>query len=133
MATSSRFWASFACWVFLVGLVSLISNTGGISLQHGTDKIFHCLFYTPFALFAFYHPRRGTKSLMLVSLFGINFGLLMEILQRRVHGRSFEWLDFVADMTGVVLGLAVFGIWFAMKRRVECRRKRLLENTPAKF
>lgn len=37
----------------------------------------------------------------------LGFGLLIEICQRMVSYRTAEWLDVVADVTGIIVGLAI--------------------------
>jgi len=130
---NSSFRVGLFCWSALVAVGSLKSWPGGIALAHGSDKIFHILFYVPFAPLGLYHPRPGIKVALLLSLFAANYSFLMELLQRGVPGRSFEWADFGAGLAGAALGFLLFGIWLQMQRRGECREQKLSENAPAKF
>jgi len=108
-------------WSTLVTILSLQPPSGGISLAHGFDKIVHTVFYVPFSLLALYHPRRGFRPALLLFLFAANFGFLMELLQKKIPGRSFEWADLVADLAGAALGLLIFGLGMTIQRRGECR------------
>ncbi len=112
------FWIIFFSWISVICLLSLTPKTG-IHLAKGADKLAHFVFYVPFGLIGFYHPRRNFRSVLLVSLFGINLGLLLELLQRSIPGRSCEFKDFLADALGVLTGLCVLGIRELVRRRRE--------------
>lgn len=114
---ASRFWISFCCWCSLVVFLSLKSSFGGLSAGPGLDNVFHFLFYMPFAVFSYKHPRKGLVTRLLVALFAVNLGFMLELLQRRVAGRAFNWFDFLADALGVAFGLLVIGIWFQIKMK----------------
>jgi len=42
----------------------------------------------------------------------VGFGLLIEVCQRMVGYRTAEWLDVVADATGIIIGLAIASLGF---------------------
>lgn len=77
------------------------------------DKVNHAVAYAVLALTAdLAFPAAAywlPKSLPLFA-----YGLLMETLQRNVHGRFFEQLDLVANALGLVLYGAAS--WFVLKR-----------------
>lgn len=78
----------------------------------GLDKIVHILMFGAWSFF--YGLVRFLKerfSLLPVLLMGSFFGLLIEILQHLLPtGRTPELMDFVADLTGTVLAVAVLYI-----------------------
>jgi len=110
------FWIFFPGWVFLTGLLSLNPHPG-VNLEQGADKLAHFLFYVPFGLLGFYHPRKSYRAVLLVSLFGVNLGLILELLQRSVPGRNCEFKDFLAGALGVVAGLLLFGAGRRLRKR----------------
>ena len=129
---SGKFWISFFVWIFLIGFLSLTPKTG-IPLEKGRDKALHFIFYLPFGIFGYYHPRRGFRSVLLASLFGVNLGLLMELAQRRIPGRVCDGWDLLADALGVLAGLIFFGIRVGLrKRRAEWEERKRLAGAPAK-
>lgn len=113
---AASFWISFCCWCSLVVFLSLKSSFGGLSAPPGVDKVFHFFFYMPFAVFSYKHPRKKLANRVLVAIFAVNLGFMLELLQRRVAGRGFSWGDFLADTLGVAFGLMAFGSWFRIKR-----------------
>jgi VanZ family protein len=124
------FWTGFMSWVFLTGLVSLMPMAQHPALKNGGDKIAHLVFYMPFGVIGFFHPRGGMKPVWLVSTFAANLGFLMELLQRNVPGRGFEYLDLAGDILGVMLGV----IFFEIIRRTKWGRSRSwLGSAPAKY
>lgn len=108
------FWIFFLVWVILLSFFSLIP-VSVISLESGRDKVIHFLLYLPFGIIGWYHPKAGWTSLFLVSLFGANLGLLLELLQRKV-GRVCDGWDFFADTLGVVSGLFLLGVWLILTK-----------------
>jgi hypothetical protein len=63
---------------------------------------------------AFLINTRGRRNLASISRIGvllILFGALLEGLQTRIFGNSFEFHDVVSDAAGVALGLLVRSIW----------------------
>ena len=111
-----KYWIGFLAWVLLIGFFSL-SPKSLMPLPHGRDKVVHFLFYIPFGVFGFYHPRRSLRMALLIALFGANAGLLLELLQRRVPGRVCDGYDFLADALGISAGLICFGLWLWLHKR----------------
>jgi VanZ family protein len=97
-------------WSLLTCFLSLTPRPAGVILEQGWDKVFHLAFYFPLGVLAYFHPRPGIKPVFLVACFGLNLGFLLELLQRRVPGRGFDYHDFFADALGVILGLLFTGL-----------------------
>lgn len=69
-----------------------------------TDKINHFIAYGTLSLFAFpFFSGLFKHGKVLIPLFCILFGILMEILQQ-FTGRNFDVLDMAANTGGVLLG-----------------------------
>ncbi len=84
-----------------------------LSALHMSDKMQHFLAYAVLAWFAGWMDSRRAAWIACVSLVGL--GVLLEILQMLVPGRSCELLDVAADLGGVVGGL-ILGAWLASFR-----------------
>lgn len=77
-------------------------------LFDGADKIVHAGIFTVLAVLYYisYKPK-FIRILLLVAIVGI----LIEIFQKLLPtGRSFEWLDWIFDLLGGVLGLLIIYI-----------------------
>jgi VanZ family protein len=117
----ASFWTIFLIWVVLIGFLSLTPIVD-VNLEKGRDKIIHFLFYLPFGFLGYYHPRQGWRNFILVPLFGLNLGLLLELIQRKIPHRVCDKFDFLADALAVLTGLLLLGIWSIYKnRRLKCR------------
>lgn len=79
----------------------------------GLDKMIHLVMYVPLAWtlvfgFKFQHryPKLQRKALLYAFVIASVYGGAVELLQRFLSPDRFaEWLDLVADMLGVLLGL----------------------------
>lgn len=70
------------------------------------DKIVHVLMYAGFSAVILFESRKNltVKRMILISLFPLLYGGLMEILQETLTtNRTGSWYDFIANSTGVVL------------------------------
>ncbi|NQD38438.1 VanZ family protein [Permianibacter sp. IMCC34836] len=104
------FW--LACATVAIG-----SLTPGDSLPPigSNDKLLHLLGHGGLAfLGGFAYARR--VWLLVPALAA--FGALLEVLQLMVPNRSFDWLDMVANVSGVLLATALVQAiqWFARRR-----------------
>ncbi|MBC7361283.1 MAG: VanZ family protein [Candidatus Aminicenantes bacterium] len=61
-----------------------------------------------------YFPGKTFLNSYLTLMIGILIGLTDELHQLFVPGRQCDWRDWIADITGVVVGLALF--WFIDRR-----------------
>ncbi len=91
--------------VLLAGLIAVLSLWPLDSLPDlpGTDKTHHLLAYACLALpVSIVRPRHWLKIVALIIL----FGGVIELLQPYVN-RYGEWLDLLANITGVLIGLVL--------------------------
>ena len=104
-------------WFFIVGVLTLIPGNdvpevGWLNIPH-FDKLVHAgmfavltfLFSLPYIRSSF--TVEAKKNMVLrISLVMITWGFFIEVIQKNfVPGRSFEWLDVMADAVGVLLAL----------------------------
>jgi len=73
----------------------------------GADKIAHCLiFFLVSSWFCFVYSRNKIRKF---AVFLILYGLGLELIQMiLIPYRSFEWMDWVSDVSGILLGLFTF-------------------------
>lgn len=55
--------------------------------------------------------RLDSPRFQFIALIGCGYGILTELMQRYVPGRSCDIWDVIADATGVVLAVYVFKFW----------------------
>jgi len=52
------------------------------------------------------------------------YGVLMEILQRTLHnGRSFDFKDMIANLTGAIIGLLIYKFLDKLRERTLVEKK----------
>jgi VanZ family protein len=85
-------------------------------LSLGWDKLNHLAAFAALAICAVHGWReaRNARRAMLLAL--LAFGGIIELLQRRVPGRSAEWADLLADAIGIGVG-ALLAAWWLRHRR----------------
>lgn len=99
----SAFWLSAAC----VAYGSLVPGDTLPPLA-SSDKLLHLLGHGGVAFCgALAYPRHWRYLYGLLPLFGAG----LEVLQCWVPNRSFDWLDMVANVAGVVLAFLLVGTW----------------------
>jgi len=86
------------------------------------DKLIHIAMFFPFAWFwqsYFLHKEvKRSKAIMFVSLFGIIYASLTEVLQYYVFiGRSANVPDAIADVIGIVFSILAFNYYFNKRGR----------------
>ena len=104
----------FLVYLFLIIFLSLSSPSQfpKIILFTGADKIIHLLMYACLGwmlMWAFYkeHLSKTIRVFLLLSV--PVWGALMECLQLFMHqGRSFSWLDILANFVGAGIGVLVY-------------------------
>ena len=104
-----------AFWIPLVlcTAIALIPNpTGPVTIFSGAVAHAAAFAYLAVALFLA-HFRDGPALDVALWLFA--FGVLIEVVQIFVEGRSGEFLDLAIDAVGIVLGCAIYGIWTRFK------------------
>jgi VanZ family protein len=73
----------------------------------GLDKLGHLLAFAALAVPAGLLLDRRPGRLWKVLALGLAYGGTIELVQRFLPWRSAEWLDLLADATGVLVGLAL--------------------------
>ena len=86
------------------------------------DKLIHIGMFFPFAwfwqLYFLYKKIRRPIAIIIVSLFGIIYASLTEVLQHSVFiGRSANVPDAIADVIGVVLSILAFNYYLSKRGR----------------
>ena len=92
----------------------------------GLDKVVHFLMYACFAFaclwgyrepFVFKDVAYKKKAMLITLAIGIAYGGLTELMQNYlVPQRTGDWLDFLADSLGVLVGILVFYLFFRHKK-----------------
>lgn len=99
---------SFYLLLAIVTYLSLRARISGIDIQVN-DKIGHALAY--FALTVNGGLAFGKKRYIHLAVGLFLFGLIIELLQGLVPGRTSSSLDLLANSTGIVIGLAILFIF----------------------
>lgn len=115
---------AFVAWSIFVIVMLLLPNgylasesERFIKIPH-FDKIVHCGLFGVYCFFAYMFVKArvnwGEKKLNLFCLtITTLYGLLGEVLQLLTHGylgRTFTWIDLIADFVGAVLGLIIIAL-----------------------
>ncbi len=75
----------------------------------GIDKAGHLVFYIIFSFLWLMAFRSREKLKIIVLIFSVSFGILMEICQFYLfNGRSFEYYDILANIIGSLIGVILF-------------------------
>lgn len=86
----------------------------------GLDKIVHICMYLGLSFLACWSldlDRKRMSPIYLLLTMIFMYGVLMEILQRTMHnGRSFDFKDMIANLTGAIIGLMLYR-YFDRKRQ----------------
>lgn len=102
-------------WSLIILFLTLKPNKGGevfwLLQIEGMDKVAHFGLFFILAILtypAFVFVKKSFKRQILISIiYGILISILTEYGQQFVQGRSSDWLDFLADITGVFFGIFV--------------------------
>ncbi|MFZ1705523.1 MAG: VanZ family protein [Saprospiraceae bacterium] len=100
-------------WTIVVFLVSVVSGTRIKQMNVidviGIDKVGHILFYTIMSYLWCKAICNNKREAGYIIFFCTSFGFLMEILQFYLsNGRTFEFLDAIANGIGVLTGVYLF-------------------------
>ena len=72
------------------------------------DKLIHLILYLTFIMLWGLSLFKSSFSLKLLLSIAILFGLFLEFLQHILpFGRYFEWVDFIANSTGAIIGAII--------------------------
>jgi len=122
-------WPAIAWAILILVLTGLPGNyvpaIGGFWDWLGVDKVVHLILFGTLASLLMHglrtqysFPRLRSHSILYMLIPGIIFAGLTEILQRHVFiGRSGNGFDFLADIAGLVAGLALYMIFFKKRER----------------
>ena len=80
-------------------------SEGPSSPFFNTDKWIHGLTFTALALWFSGQYARHSYWRLITGL--VAFGLLIEVTQRMVSYRTADWMDFLADLLGLAIGMAI--------------------------
>lgn len=112
-----RRWAPFAAWALVLAGVSLYPRIPPLYPPgFGIDKVVHLWAWVPLGYTAAC-ALPGRRPMAWLLAFG--YGVLMELAQALVPGRSPEWYDGAADAAGAALG-----VFFAHLREVRHVRRK---------
>lgn len=104
-----RAWVPAAAWAVVLFLLSASPDLAGPSWLAVNDKVGHlCLYMVLGASLSYGRSRsvhRPTHALLIAV--GALYAASDEWHQAFVPGRTPDWIDWVADCTGVILGYAV--------------------------
>lgn len=94
-----------------------------VSLFYGADKLIHLMMYMIFAILGCWALKveENTRRLILILPVTIGWGIFMEIMQLEMHaGRSFSWMDELANTTGVLIGIIIYRlVAYRMQKRTK--------------
>lgn len=122
----SKRWLYFAPAIFYCGLIFFLSERS-LKLKLGIqfwDKGTHWLEFLVLgfllALGFFYNlPEKPFLRIYLTAMTGFFTGAVDELHQSLVPGRQCDWKDWLADIIGVTVGLAIFWLLYQKKRKTQ--------------
>ena len=92
----------------------------------GIDKVVHVLMYAGFAFACIWGYRKQfvsnrlqykKKALLLAIIISIAYGGLTELMQEYlIPSRTGDWIDFLADSLGTLIGITVFYVFYRHKK-----------------
>ena len=121
--------ASVHAWrvilILLIGCIAVLAlmQSPPSEIDTGWDKLNHWLAFSSLAFAASLSSpaSRTARLLLLLSLLG--FGVLIEVAQLYVPGRSADWADLLADAIGIACGAVIASVmlWLASARAMRRR------------
>ena len=126
MLNSAKFSILFICWLALITFLSLasFSDYGPLDAEiPHLDKAVHFTFYfvaTILGCFFLRERSRGslprTRAFIYIGIFLAIYGTVIEVLQLKMtEDRSGEFLDFLANLSGILLALWMLNYLFSSK------------------
>ena len=101
-----RVWGPAAAWATVLYVISTLSGFGGVTSFTFADKLAHFVLYAVLGVALAWgvsrSPRVVSHGLVLVA--GALYGVTDEWHQMHVPGRTPEIADWVADITGLLIG-----------------------------
>lgn len=100
-------------YVVCIAALSLLppQDLPHVPLFRGADKLIHLTMYMIFALLGCWalKAEENRARIYLIILVTVGWGIFMEFMQLEMHaGRSFSWLDELANATGVLTGILLY-------------------------
>lgn len=112
-------------YAILILIVSSIPNLKTPQLGfENQDKLYHFIEYSIFSVLLFFTLLNSNKNflrknvLLISILIGASFGILDELHQKFIPGRTADILDFTADFVGITIIQIVFWIYYRRKSRI---------------
>lgn len=93
--------------VLLLAAIAYLSLTPSTSISVGNDKVGHFIAYCVLMINMGLVTLPKMKSFRFGILFSICYGMLMEIGQLYVPGRTFSMYDMLANVSGVLIGVVI--------------------------
>ena len=127
---SFKLWLRRILAVLYLAFIALLSLMPANDLPHIAvfkefDKVVHICMYLGLSFMACWSldiDRKKMSPIYLLLTLVFMYGVLMEILQRTMHnGRSFDFRDMVANLTGAIVGLMLYR--FLDRKRIELMQK----------
>jgi len=117
-------WLALA-YAVLILIVSSIPNLKTPQLGfENQDKLYHFIEYSIFSVLLFFALLNSNKNflrknvLLISLLIGASFGIIDELHQKFIPGRTADILDFTADFVGVALIQVCFWIYHRRKSKI---------------
>ncbi len=117
----------YAPSLFCLMMITVLSAIPGVTFKEprynffGTDKIGHMGLYFLFTLSLFHSAgrKKADGSALLLALgASLGWGGLMELMQTLdIIGRSADWRDMLANLTGALLAFSLFALYLAVRNR----------------
>jgi len=104
-------------FIYLIALVLLsLIPLSGIEAPGNSDKIAHFISYGGLAVLAYFIARSfNTRFYLFISV--IVLGILLEFLQLVIPGRSFSYLDILANISGTLFGFGLSWMFRASREQ----------------
>ena len=114
-------------YLTIVAFLSLLppNDFPEIPLFPGADKIVHTCMYLGMAWLACWSMHAEIKRIwyLLIILFAISYGVIMEIFQFLMHmGRSFDYYDMIGNSVGALIGVLIYIFMAQIKKKIDFRR-----------
>ena len=104
-------WGPAAAWAACILVATWIpgAKLPRIPAPAGTDKVVHFLFFAVLGalVVAAMRARWSVRAPMLVLIAIAAFGAMDEYVQQFIPGRTMELFDWIADVTGAAVGIAI--------------------------
>lgn len=75
---------------------------------HNIDKVEHFIAYAVLSFFWLLALGKTQKSILLLVLVCIFYGMIIEVFQGMTGYRTFDFVDMIANTIGVLIGLFIF-------------------------